>query len=149
MQPVALFDSNVWISAFLNPAGAPAQLTDAWLADRLDVVASLPLLAEVHDVLRRPRIKRKYRLPEADIARYCELIAARATLVPLTGSLTICRDPDDDCILETAIVGKVQHLVTRDDDIKQDPLVRRFLHARGIQVVTVSHMLRILAALPS
>lgn len=149
MPPAALFDSNVWISALLNPVGAPAQLTDAWLARRVDVVASLPLLDEVHDVLRRPRIKRKYRIPETDIAQYCELIAARATLIPLTGTLTICRDPDDDHILETAVVGKVRYLVTRDDDIKQDPRVRRFLHARGIQVVTVSHMLRILATLPS
>jgi predicted nucleic acid-binding protein len=80
---------------------------------------------------------------------YCELVAARTTLVPLTGSLTICRDPDDDRILETAVVGKVRYLVTRDDDIKHDPVVRRFLHARDIQVVTVSHMLRILATLPS
>ncbi|MBK9306377.1 MAG: hypothetical protein IPM58_04630 [Nitrospira sp.] len=78
----------------------------------------------------------------------CELIAARATLVPLTGTVAICRDPDDDRILETAMVGNVRYLVTRDDDIKHDPLVRRFLHPRGIQVVTVSHMLGILEALP-
>lgn len=149
MQPAALFDSNVWISALLNPVGAPAQLVDAWLAGRVDVVASLPLLAEVQDVLRRPRIKRKYRIPETDIAKYCELIAARAILVPLTGTVTICRDPDDDRILETAVVGNVQYLVTRDDDIKHDPLVRRFLRARSTQVVTVSHMLDILEVLPS
>lgn len=146
MRPVALFDSNVWVSAFLNPFGAPAQLKDAWLAGRLDVVTSVPLLAEVSDVLRRPRIKRKYKIPENDIVAFCELLAVRTTLVPLAGSLTICRDPDDDNIVETALAGNVTYLVTRDDDIKQDPLVRQYLKARGIQVVTVSRMLHILTA---
>lgn len=92
MRPVALFDSNVWVSAFLNPFGTPAQLKDAWLARRLDVITSVPLLAEVNDVLRRPRIKRKYRIPEDDIVAFCELIAARTTLVPVAGSLTICAE---------------------------------------------------------
>ena len=149
MRPVALFDSNIWVSAFLNPFGTPAQLKDAWLAGRLDVVTSVPLLAEVNDVLRRPRIKRKYRIPENDIVAFCELLAIRTTLVPLAGSLTICRDPDDDSIVETALAGNAAYLVTRDDDIKHDPLVRQFLKARGIQVVTVSRMLHILTAYTS
>lgn len=148
MRLVALFDSNVWVSAFLNPFGTPGQLKDAWLAGRLDIVTSVPLLAEVNDVLRRPRIKRKYRIPEKDIVAFCELIAVRTTLVPLSGSLSICRDPDDDKILETALAGNVTYLVTRDDDIKQDPLVRQFLKAHDIQVVTVSRMLHILATHP-
>ena len=146
MRPVALFDSNVWVSAFLNPLGTPAQLKDAWLAGRLDVVTSVPLLAEVNDVLRRPRIKRKYRIPEDDIVAFCELIAVRTTLVPLVGSLTICRDPDDNTVLETALAGHVTYLVTRDDDIKHDPLVHQFLKPHGIHVVTVSRMLHILTA---
>jgi len=146
VRPVALFDSNVWVSAFLNPFGAPAQLKDAWLAGRLVVVTSVPLLAEVNDVLRRPRIKRKYRIPEDDIVAFCELIAVRTTLVPLAGSITICRDPDDDHVLETALAGHVTYLVTRDDDIKRDPLVHQFLKPHNIHVVTVSRMLHILTA---
>lgn len=108
-------------------------------------MASVPLLAEVGDVLRRPRIKRKYRIPEADIVAYCELIAVHTTLVPVAGTLTVCRDPDDDRILEAALAGKVTYLVTRDDDIKHDPAVRHFLKAHAVQVATVSHMLHILA----
>lgn len=110
------------------------------------MVTSVPLLAEVNDVLRRPRIKRKYRIPEADIVAFCELIAVRTTLVPLAGSLTICRDPDDNIVLETALAGHVTYLVTRDDDIKHDPFVHQFLKPHGIHVVTVSRMLHILTA---
>jgi len=76
---------------------------------------------------------------------YCELIAVRTVLVPVTGMLTVCRDPDDDRILEAALAGNVQYLVTRDDDIKHDPAVRQFLKAHTVQVATVSHMLHILA----
>lgn len=58
----------------------------------------------------------------------------------------MCRDPDDNHVLETALAGNVTYLVTRDDDIKQDPLVRQFLKTHGIHVVTVSRMLHILAS---
>jgi len=49
----------------------------------------------------------------ADAAGFIRLIAARASVVETTGLLKICRDPDDDEILEAAIQGKAQYLVTQ------------------------------------
>ena len=50
----------------------------------------------------------------------CRLIAAPATVVQTSGRLQICRDPDDDQIVEAAIGGEAKYLVTRDDDLKRD-----------------------------
>jgi putative PIN family toxin of toxin-antitoxin system len=51
---------------------------------------------------------------------FVRLLAMRATVVETPGDLNICRDPDDNEILEAAINGSVQYLVTRDDDLKRD-----------------------------
>ena len=80
MTPVALIDTNVWVSALLNPSGPPARLKDAWLEGQFEVVIALPILDEIGEVLRRPRIKRKYGIREEETVRYLRLIAARSIL---------------------------------------------------------------------
>ncbi len=121
MKPVVLLDTNVWVSAFLNKQGTPARLVQAWLDGAIDIVIALPILEEIGDVLRRPRIKKKkYQLREEEIVQHLRLIAAGAAVVPVAGTQKLCRDPDDDVVLETAIAGGAKYLVTRDDDLKRD-----------------------------
>ena len=50
----AVIDTNVWISAFLNPAG----VYQAARAGHFIVIISRPLLAELAEVLIRPRLQR-------------------------------------------------------------------------------------------
>lgn len=146
MKPVVLIDTNVWVSAFLNPSGPPARLKDAWLQGKCEVVVALPLLTEIAEVLRRPRIKRKYGLREEAIVQYLRLIAARSALVPVTGRVAVCRDPDDNFILEAAIAGGAEFVITRDDDLKRDLDLIQHMRECGVQVVSVSRFLAILAA---
>lgn len=145
MPPVALFDTNIWVSALLNPAGMPARLVERWSQGHLTVITSLPLLDELSDVLNRPRLRRKYKIQEREITTLLRLLAARAILVPVTGRLEICRDPDDDLVLETAIIGGAEYLVARDDDLKQDTAVNRSMRRRRIRIVSVSRFLHILS----
>ena len=144
MKPVALLDTNVWVSALLNKDGLPARVVQAWRNDTIEVVTALPILEEIGDVLQRPRIKKKYRIEDEEIAQYLGLIAARATVVTVTGKMKLCRDPDDDVQLEAAIAGAAKYLVTRDDDIKRDLGLMREMKRHNIQVLSVS---RFLAAL--
>ena len=105
MTVVALVDTNVWISALINPHGYPARLKDAWLDGRFRIVVSMALLDELTDVLSRPRIRNKYRLKTEDIGEFLRLIAEKSITVTTTGDLHLCRDPDDDLMLETALNG--------------------------------------------
>lgn len=52
-----------------------------------------------------------------------------------------CRDPDDDLILETAILGQAQYAVSRDDDIKRDLDLLDHLRAHGVTVSSVQQFL--------
>ncbi len=137
MPTVVLLDTNVWVSAFINPSGAPAQLRHAWHEGRYETVFSLPLLEEIVDVLTRPRIIHKYPITIADIEGLLRLLIERGIFVVPTGSVHECRDPDDDLILETAILGQAQYAVTRDDDIKSDRELVERLKAHGVAVLSV------------
>ena len=70
------------------------------------------------------------------------MIAARATIVQISGELKICRDPDDDEILEAAIFGKSQYLVTRDDDLKRDLDLIKMARRHRLRVVSIRQFLR-------
>jgi predicted nucleic acid-binding protein len=70
------------------------------------------------------------------------LIAARVSVVETTGLLKICRDPEDDEILEAAIQGKAQYLVTRDDDLKRDLDLIKMARSSRVRVVSVRQFLR-------
>ena len=117
MPLAALLDTNVWVSAFLKPNGPPGQVVAAWGDDEFSAVTSLSQLSEIAEVLSRPRLVRRFRYPRRDAEAFVRLIGARATVVQTLGELQICRDPDDDQIVEAAIGGKAQYLVTRDDDL--------------------------------
>ncbi len=146
MSVVALIDTNVWVSALLNPNGHPAQLIEAWRTGRFNVIPSLALLDELADVLSRPRIRRKYQLAPETIAAYLLLISERAAQVDPPGQLQLCRDPDDDVVLETAILGKAGYLVSRDDDLKGDTDLVEQMRRQGIEVLSVQRFLAVLDA---
>jgi putative PIN family toxin of toxin-antitoxin system len=135
---VALLDTNVWVSAFLKPTGPPGQVIAAWSGDKFSAVTSLSQLSE----LNRPRLIRRFKYPERDAEMFVRLIAARASVVSTSGELQICRDPDDDEILEAAIGGKARYLVTRDDDLKRDLDLIKMARRHGVRVVSVRQFLR-------
>lgn len=62
------------------------------------------------------------------------------------GIVHLCRDPDDDVVIETAQNGRADALATRDDDLKRDWDLVRLLRAEGIQVLSVRQFLDALAA---
>ena len=140
----AVIDTNVWISAFLNPTGYPAKLRQAFEQGIFEVVVSEPILQEIADVLWRPRIKDKYGITEEDIDELLTLIEDRSDHVLLSGNINICRDKDDNFIIETAIKGNVRYLVSRDDDIKLDQGVSNFLSQYGVSVITVKNFLKLI-----
>lgn len=141
MAVVALVDTNVWISALINPHGHPARLKDAWLDGKFQIVVSVALLDEIAEVLSRPRIRDKYHLEPEDVKEFLRLIAERSITVATTGTLHLCRDPDDDLMLETALNGNATLAVSRDDDLKRDQeLISRMLE-QGIEVLSVQRFL--------
>jgi uncharacterized protein len=137
----AVVDTNVWVSAFLNTTGFPAQVLKAYAEGRFTLVMSEPLLEELADVLSRPRIARRHGRPPERVAALVDALRERAALVPVTGMVRVCRDPDDDVVIETAIEGRADALVSRDDDLTQARKVIEALDRAGIRVLSVRRFL--------
>ncbi len=141
MPTLAVVDTSVWVSAFLNPDGYPARIYHAARTSQFQIVTSTPLLEELTEVLARPRLVKIRATSLQDIRDYVGGIANVATLVDATGTLTMCRDPDDNILLETAIVGHATHVISRDEDLTRDLTLQQHLKSNGVRLVTVNQFL--------
>jgi putative PIN family toxin of toxin-antitoxin system len=137
----ALIDTNVWISAFISRQGAPARVLRAYITGQFQLIISQPLLDEFHDVLSRPRIQRRLQTVTTEVITFLQYVDIHATVVIPANTLHICRDPKDDIVLETAILGEAQFVVSRDDDIKRDLNLIAHVRANGVEVVSVAQFL--------
>ena len=117
-----VLDTNVIISAILNPDGSPGKILDQVFDQEVSLCLSPPQIAEIRRVLRYPKIvdsiKQKGRtveLEEEQIDKIVEI--ARVT----TGQVTIkpiATDPDDDRMLECAIEANADYIISGDKHLK-------------------------------
>jgi putative PIN family toxin of toxin-antitoxin system len=131
----------VWVSAFLNPAGFPARILQAAWEERFDLIVSNPLLEELRDVLSRPRIMRVRGTTWEEGLAFVQGIANVARIVSVSGTMHLCRDPEDDMILEAALAAPATHVVSRDEDLTRDLDLVQTLKKHGVAVMTVSQFL--------
>jgi putative PIN family toxin of toxin-antitoxin system len=130
------------VSSLLSPVSAPAIVRAAYRDGRFTLVTSEPLLAELEDVLARPRFGRKYGITSAESDGLMAILRRGAEIVAVSVPVRICRDPDDDVLIETAVIGHADVLVSGDDDLKGDPNVVTFLAEQGIVVLSVREFLQ-------
>lgn len=105
-----VLDTNILISAFVFPGGAPEFVYRAAIERRIDVVSSPPLLTEFGRVLSE-----KFGWEPAMAGRAVEQVARIATVVRPTERLSVIQqDPADDRVLEAAAEGVADVIVSGD-----------------------------------
>lgn len=113
-MPRAVLDTNVLVSALITPDGASARLLLELRAGAFELVVSPTLLAELRDVLGRPRFKHYVTAPE--LGAYVELISRESILIqdPAPSPEPLSADPDDEYLIDLARAARVDALVTGD-----------------------------------
>lgn len=106
--PAVVLDTNVVVSAHLNPNGLERFVLDLAINRKLSLCYSEIILAEYEGVLSRPRFK----IPSAKITDSMALIRTSGTLVIPKRRLQIALDPGDDIFLECAEAARAHYLVT-------------------------------------
>lgn len=132
-----ILDTNILLSALINPHGPPAQLIDAWRTARFDLVTSRDQLLELGEVARRPAL-RKYIVP-ARVGRFINDLRELAEIVSRLPHIDRSRDPGDNFLLAMAEASGADYLVTGD---KRDLLVLE-THGRT-RIVTTRQLLAVL-----
>jgi putative PIN family toxin of toxin-antitoxin system len=113
-----VIDTNIFISGSISPRGIPSRLLTLWEQDRIMVVTSSELVAEVEAVLHRDYIKGKYQLSEERIRELVRRLQQAAEhVIPLSPLPVHSRDPKDDKLLAVALGGETDYLITGDEDL--------------------------------
>jgi len=132
----SVIDTGVVVSALLLPRSLPRRAFDAAASQGL-MLASEATIAELDDVLRRPKFNRY--ISENRRLEFFAAFVRDAEMVEVLDEVTACRDPKDNKFLELALSGNATHIITGDSDL----LV---LHPfRGVAVVSPASFLATLA----
>ena len=105
-----VLDTNVVVSALLWN-GNPRRLMRAGRGEGVRLFTSAPLLAELTEVLLRPKFEKKIAASLLSVDQLVDLYAQLAALVRPTPLPRTAPDPDDDVVIGTALSAKAHFLV--------------------------------------
>ncbi len=109
-----VFDTNAIVSALLFNDSVPATAFSKALTEGT-ILSSISLVEELRDVLARPRFDAYVSYPER--IAFLQAFVAETELVTVNEAIQICRDPKDDRVLEAAVNGQAEFIVTGDSDL--------------------------------
>jgi uncharacterized protein len=109
-----IVDTNVLISRLLLPRSVSGRAVSR-LVKHTRLLVSEDTLAELAQTISREKFNRYVSLE--DRQEFFQLYARMAEWIPISTTLRVCRDPQDDKFLELAVDGQAQLIVTGDKDL--------------------------------
>ncbi len=119
MTPRAVFDCMVFLQGAGRPAG-PARACFRLVDEgKVTLCVSADILAEVRDVLTRPRTQKKFPLLTPEwVEEFVKNVESKAVMIAGVPKVyTLDRDPKDEPYLNLAIATGATLLVSRDKDL--------------------------------
>lgn len=113
----AVVDTNILIRAVIKPHGTVGPVLARLAAGDYVLVYSEAMLTELLAKLALPRIRKKYSIDEPVVEATLAVIALRGELVVPSRRLKVCRDPQDDMLIEGAVAGDAKFVVSGDEDL--------------------------------
>ena len=104
-----VFDSNVLVAALVFPGGKSDQAISRVIGGADHLVVSTPIIHEVLGVLSR-----KFSRNREELARVAVFLADAGELIEPAHRADVLADEPDNCILECAVSGRAEAIVTGD-----------------------------------
>ena len=111
----AVLDTNVFISAAIQPAGSPGQLLKRFLVgSAFEIVLSPAIVDEVLRALAYPKIGKHLRVGTSPALWFEDVLVLADLVAGELRAARVCADPDDDKIIAAALEGLADYVVTGD-----------------------------------
>jgi uncharacterized protein len=104
-----VIDTNLFISAAIN-AHSRQRLDAVLLNTSLTILLDTTLLAEIYEVIHRPKFRRYITEDQADT--FLALLTDRCTFVQTTSTIKASPDPKDDFLLALCLDNQADYLLT-------------------------------------
>lgn len=125
-------DSNIWISVLINKSYQ--SFIKGLIKKEIKIISSRDQLEEISRVITKPKISRH--VQRQHIKEFLILFLKTVELVEIKERVNDCRDEKDNFILETALSGNVNYIITTDNDLLvMNPY-------REIKILTVTDFLK-------
>jgi putative PIN family toxin of toxin-antitoxin system len=126
-----VFDTNILVSALVFPGGRGEAALLRILEERDELILSKPILDELLAILAR-----KFARDTEELARIAVFVADLGTTVRPRQRLRIVKDDPDNRMLECAITGHADAIVTGDRALLE---LREF---RGVRILSLREYLQ-------
>jgi putative PIN family toxin of toxin-antitoxin system len=130
----AVFDSNIFVSAIAIPGGRADSAIMSVVAGSVDLVISKEIIQEVLVVLAR-----KFSRDVEELSRVAIFLSNLGEIVHPKIKLKVLEDDPDNRILECAIAGKADVIVTGDK------AMLALLEYQGIRIVSLRRFIEHMA----
>ena len=128
-------DTSVFFRSLIYKTNDANHLLSLWHELRFVLVLSQAILDEIREVLSRPQLIKKYPYSLHSVTHLINLLGQRAAIVEVTFSYELCRDVEDDPVADCAVWGRVQFLISYDNDFLNDSTLRQALFEFGVEIV--------------
>lgn len=106
-------DTNLWISFLISKNAVPIEYL--LLSEKFKVFFSNVLFEEFIAVSSRDKFRNYF--PIDDILKLTSLLLKHCYLIAIASKIDLCRDDKDNFLLNLAVDGKVDYLITGDKDL--------------------------------
>lgn len=135
-----VLDTNILVSGLRSNKGASYIILQEIGYGAVNGIISVPLLLEYEEVLKRRQNLEVFGLKSSDIDAILNMVCSRFEhITPYYLWRPCLRDPGDDMLLELAVCGKAQFIVTHN--IKDFRGAEKF---EQLKIITPQHYLTLL-----
>ena len=129
----AVFDTNIYVSAFAIPGGNAEEAYSQAVRGSFELVTSHAILTETANVLRS-----KFDWSDERVGKLLRTLSQVATVVKTKPSLHVLTDEPDNRILECALQADASMIITGDRHLLD------LKHYQAISIVTLSDFLSLI-----
>jgi putative PIN family toxin of toxin-antitoxin system len=107
---IAVFDTNILLSALFSQTGSPFRVLALAKTGLIESVTCQEIMDEFAE-----KLLLKFKFSEEKIESALNEILGFSRLVEISRTLkAVPNDPDDDMVIECAVVGQANHIITGD-----------------------------------